>query len=151
MTETKKKSSFLSWLLWWQIDESELKSQVDNYYSLGLTKSARGVSTLLLLLSSVATFGFVYFFALDSSALLDVFIYLFLAVFIYKGFRWFMVAAMVIWTFEKFYMLVDQSGVGGNPIIAIIWWAVYLHYFWLAFKVEQVRKKSQKNSTTRPK
>lgn len=144
-TNAKKKSSYTHWLLWWILDKNELEKQVKEYKTLGIWHSARKISALLLLFSSIITIGMVAFFNYDSSSLIDVAMMLVLAFFIYRGHRWAMILAMLYWTYAKFYGLYTSYSSGStvhtNGIVVIIWWATYMHAFWEAFKVEQLKRK----------
>lgn len=144
----KKNNNSLNWLLWWQIDKDELNQQVEEYETLKFTQSARGISLLLLLLSAAATLALVLFLNWNSLAILDVFIFLILGLFIYKGHRWAMVGAMILWTYEKIFIWIEQyqsalaiGAIIPNPIIPLIWWTIYMHAFYLAFQVERKRIK----------
>ncbi|MDO8503892.1 MAG: hypothetical protein Q7S60_04365 [bacterium] len=128
------------WLLWWQVDKKELREQVEGYKTLKITKSAKGISLLFLLFSAIATTAFILFFNWDSWAYLDVFLFLLLGLFIYRGQKWAMVAAMIFWTFEKVFLLFDST-ISFNPILSFIWWAVYMRAFYLAFQVERLRSR----------
>jgi hypothetical protein len=55
----------------------------------------------------------------------------------YFGLRWAFILGMILWTFEKASMLL--AGGSAAPIVQIIWWAIYLNAFFLAFKVESRR------------
>lgn len=150
--EKKKKGGNLwSWLLWWNLDKNEIQAQADTYNSLKITQSARGISFLLLIFSAVVTVIFILFLNWDSSALFDAIAFLVLGYFIYKGHKWAMLGAMALWTYDKLFILFQQyetaSATGGstpNPIITLIWWATYMHAFWLAFQVERLRSKTKK-------
>lgn len=130
------------WLWWWKIDEEELNKEVTNYESLG-NSSARAVATWFMLFSAGLTLVMIWFslFGIDSSGYVDVLLFLFLAFFTYKGKKWAMVAAMVLWTLEKGYTMIAFAEYHTTPIVSIIWWAIYMHAFWLAYKVEVVRTK----------
>ena len=54
-----------------------------------------------------------------------------------------MICAMIFWTGEKVYAIATSSGT--TPIVNIIWWAVYMSAFWLAFKIELERNKKNLN------
>ncbi len=147
--ENKKKSQSIftdfSWLLWWQLDKDELQKQVEEYETLKITQSARGISLLFLLFSVVVTTGFVLFLNWDSSAFLDAFLFLILGFFIYKGHRWAMIGAMLLWTFEKFSMFGEFYLTTVSSILfSLLWWAIYMHAFYLAFKIEGLRAKAKK-------
>jgi lysylphosphatidylglycerol synthetase-like protein (DUF2156 family) len=89
------------WILWWRLDESEIQQQVTNYKNLGWFKSARKISVLCLLLSVAITIIFSGFGLFDDTAYFDAALMAILALFIYFGHRWAMIAAMVLWTLEK--------------------------------------------------
>jgi TRAP-type C4-dicarboxylate transport system permease large subunit len=148
--QTTKKRASWAWVLWWQIDPSELDDQVTKYDSLSFIKSARGQAVLCLLLSVVITAVILAISKKpDLSGLVDVGLFLILAVFIYSGHRWAMIAAMALWTLEKgLYIVVGvtaaQSGStsgGGLLFTQVIWWCIYMHAFYFAFRVEQERRK----------
>jgi uncharacterized membrane protein len=141
--ENNKENSW-NWLFWWQIDKAELSKQVDEYDDLSVTKSARGISFLCLVLSIIVTFIFILLDIIEVSALFDILLFLVLAVFVYIGKKWAMIGAMIVWTYEKLFFLFDSS-IEANLFVSILWWATYMHAFWLAFKVEQVRSKLKKN------
>lgn len=135
----KKKSSWS-----WKIDEADLKNQVENYKTLKITESYRGISVLiisaLLGLSLVLSFAGIY--ADPTTIFWGIIIYLPIIFFVYKGHRWAIVALMVLWTFEKVYSLyeVGQSG-SGSGVMPIIWWLIVMPYFWKTLKVENERRK----------
>ena len=145
----KPKKSSWSWLLWWQIDPAGLNEQVEKYGSLTLFKSARGQSVLCLAFSAVLTAIVVVTAVIptfDSYVYLDAALFAILAAFIYFGHRWAMLAAMVLWTFEKGVAVVTPITIGGRSVAPIfltqfIWWAVYMHAFYFAFRVEQEKRK----------
>jgi hypothetical protein len=144
----------MSWLFWWNVDQAEIDRQVEGYKTLGFFKSARKLSVLLLGLSMIVTAGFVYLnqispnvsVQLDSTAFIDIGLMGFLALFIYLGHRWAMIAAMVLWTLEKALVAVDTASAphpnGWLVFMQVAWWAWYLHAFYLAFKVEQQRRRT---------
>jgi hypothetical protein len=133
----KSKKSAFSFLLWWRTDPAEVEKQVAGYSTLKIWQSARGISALLCAFSAVVTMllgnlihlstGEVYF---------EVAIWSTVGILMYFGLRWAFILGMVLWTLEKATMLF--SG-GAAPIVQIIWWAIYLNAFFLAFKVESQR------------
>ncbi|HEX6976846.1 MAG TPA: zinc-ribbon domain-containing protein [Patescibacteria group bacterium] len=131
----KKGKSILEWLLWWQVGKDELNKQTREYETLKITQSAKGQSFLLNIFSATITLLFILVGSTDAWNLLDVFILLILGFFIFKGHRWAMVAAMVVWTLEKLISLIDGNG----GILAILWWAIYMHAYYVAYKVENMR------------
>lgn len=124
----------------WKISEEEMKTQVENYDHLKITQSYRGISALLILGSMILTVILAKFDVVSYDAVYGAIIYLPLAFFIWKGHKWAMIAMMVLWTFEKGYQVYATAG-ESSPIIAIIWWAIFMGYFVNAFKIELARKK----------
>jgi hypothetical protein len=55
-----------------------------------------------------------------------------------------MIAAMVLWTADKAFSLIDVLHGPGSPavraVIQVVWWCVYMHAFYFAFRVEQERR-----------
>lgn len=151
MTGTEKKSSafeWLHWILWWQIDQNELRKEIDEYQTLKITQSARGISLLSLNLSAVvATTGIIFFNIPPTAALVSIFICLLLGNFIYRGHQWAMIAAMFFWSWDKGWQIYEklQSGSNlGSIWFGLIWWGLYMHAFYLAFRVERLRNKELK-------
>lgn len=149
-----KKANFdLGWILWWQVDEksAEFQTQVKAYKTLKPWESYREVSFILLILSGVLTTVLVLLSSEDPTAMysfIDVAVLLVIGFFIYKGHRWAMIAAMVLWTYEKgfslYSQLQDPTSAGSFVVTTLIWWTVYMHTFYLAYCVEQARRKSSK-------
>jgi hypothetical protein len=142
----KRKSGH--WLLWWKIEPEELQKQVSEYHTLKVYQSARGIGALCWLLTAVMTaiFAAAKIVGFNAWNFLDVAIAIVFAIFIYRGHRWAMIAATVWWSIEKvdslvtlFNAPVGQNG-GNNLILPIIWWCIYMHAFYLAFKTEQARR-----------
>ena len=151
-TERKRRPWF--WLLWWQIDPAELDRQVSQYHSLPFYQSMRGISVLCLALSALvtATLAFFRLANVDSTAYLDTATMVVLAVFIFLGHRWAMIGAMIVWTAEKIITLFDtlQLPEPSAALMAsqLIWWAVYMHAFYFAFRIEQRRRASSGGATS---
>lgn len=128
----------LGWFLWWRIDETELEEQLTKYDSFPPYKSARGLGAILLALSAIVTLG-VAIYAEEYWSLVDVFVLLSLAFFVILGYRWAMMGAMIVWSFEKLFGIVlpllDGSEFS-NPVIQVIWWTTYMHVLYLAWKTE---------------
>jgi hypothetical protein len=127
------------WILWWQVDPVDLDEQVRLYGELGIRQSMRGISVLCLLFSMAMTTLFIVLAAnrLDAFSFVDVAIMGALALFIYLGHRWAMIGAMAVWTLEKVVTIASQ------PITApiqLLWWALFMHAFYFAFRVEQRRR-----------
>jgi hypothetical protein len=141
----KKGKSSSHWLLWWEIGKEELQKQVDGYHTMTMTESARGLSVLALLFSSTLTVLFIAFGGWSSGSYVDVGLFLVLAFFIYSGQSWAMIGAMILWTVEKGYSIYSATTSDGSSgyiiFISLLWWATYMHAFWLAYKVEVEMKK----------
>lgn len=125
----------------WKVSEEDLKKQVENYNTLKITESYRGIAALLVLGSMVLTVLLAKFGVVDYSAVYSSIIYLPIAFFVWKGHRWALIAIMILWTFEKGYQVYESAG-QTSPIIPIIWWSIFMFYFYNAFKVELARRKS---------
>ncbi len=146
-SKVKKKNNYTHWIFWWILDKDVLERQVKEYKTLSVWYASRKIAAIALLFSSVLTILLVMFANWDSSSLIDVVLMLFIAFFVYRGHRWAMIMAMLYWTYAKFYGLYasysSTSTTHTSPIIAIVWWAIYMHAFYEAFKVEQLRRKEE--------
>ncbi|GEM_PF-1578677 len=146
--DEKKKGVYTgwSWLLWWKISSDELEGQVENYNTLKITKSARGVGFLCCLFSVGLTLIFIPLFHLGTSSFFDAALFLIFGFFMYKGQRWAIISMMILWTFEKAYSLYDPLIKSNNNatsyFMPILWWCLYMHAFYLALKVENIRRKA---------
>jgi len=145
MAQDEQQKSRSNWLLWWQLDQNELRKQAAEYVTLKFWKSARAGAVLCLLISIGITSAAAYFGAMgvDASSFVDVGLMAFLATCIAFGHRWAMIVAMVYWTISKIFAIVSvvQSGSGAVAITQIVWWAIYMHAFYFSFRVEQLRRK----------
>lgn len=144
----KIQKNVLGGLFSWKISEEDLSNQVQNYHKLGATKSYRGIAALIVIFFQFWTLlvGFSGIFS-DIYSISDVFygliIYLPIAIFIYRGHRWAMIAIMILWTVEKGYLLV-ALGSG----VQLVWWALFMPYFFKALKVESEHRRIQGSPTT---
>ncbi|MGC2173097.1 MAG: hypothetical protein WA555_15965 [Candidatus Sulfotelmatobacter sp.] len=146
MTEKHSQKIRYHWLLWWRIEPDELQRQVREYDSLGMIKSARGLSAVLLALSAIVTIIFVCVGWIDAWSLSDAVLFVGLGVFVYRGHRWAMVCVMVFWTLEKAY------GFYAKPeyaVMSVIWWTVYMQAFYMAYRVENAKRAAPKSLTER--
>jgi uncharacterized RDD family membrane protein YckC len=134
------------WFFWWRIDPDELQKQVAEYKTLKSYQSARGISFWCLILSCLVTAGLIITRVFGSDAWVDCVLMMLIAAFVYRGHRWAMIAAMLLWTLEKLDLTFTSLGHGIHvwPIGQIIWWAVYMHAFYLALRVENERKRNAK-------
>lgn len=139
---TKKNSGFLEYLKWWKLNPEEVRDQVNNYKSLKITKSFRGIATLLLLGSCLITLitSLIGWFSFDN--LYSLILYLPLTFFTYKGKRWSIIAMMILWTLEK---ALGITASFPSIMIALTWWSLYMRFLYGALRVENERIKEKKN------
>ena len=137
------RTKVLHWILWWRLSEDEIVAQVLGYDALAFWQSARGLSSLLLAVAAAATsLVTVIAVGIDDSEPLDYLpaaICAILAVLVWSGNRWAILAAMVFWTVDRALQPL-MSGRIELLILAVLWWAVYMHVFWLAFRTETVHR-----------
>ena len=135
----EKRKSFLRLLFDWRMDAAELEKQLKSYDTLGL-HSYRKISALLLLLSVAmnAVFG-VWLFGLATGVIIsNAVVYSTLAFFVYRGHRWALLGAMILWTFDKGAAVYESPRMVAGQAI---WWLIYMSAFWKAFRVERERRK----------
>ena len=134
-----------SWVIWWRVDKAELAKQVAEYDSLDWFHAARKVSVLCLLIAVAITVAATIFGVTDATVYGEAVAFAVLAIFIYRGHRWAMIAAMALWTFEKVSTATIGFGTirasGYSLISSFFLWTAFMHAFYLAFRVEQARKK----------
>lgn len=143
----KKGNPVLEVLTWWHVEDSQVKKQVDEYKTLKITQSARGMGALLLLIPIIlSTIVGVALRPLNIVLFLEPVVFLIMAWFIFKGYRWAMIVTMILWTVEKaltLYSITNSVSSNGITImLQLAWWAFYMRAFYLAFKVEGARKKT---------
>lgn len=150
--KTKKRIGIFDWLIWWKIDKDELQKQVDNYEILTVTKSARGVSFLLILLSNLIGVIFILSGSFDQGAWWDIALLFILGLFIYKGHRWAMIVVMIYWTIDRIIQVstVFSSSSQNTSSIwwLLLWWTIFMHAFYRAFRVERLRVKTRAANNT---
>jgi hypothetical protein len=133
-------------LLSFNIDEAELKNQILNYSTLKINKSYKGISTLVILAISLISVFATFYFGEDvvsiKGACFGIAIYLFIALFIYKGRRWAIILAMIFWTLDKavYTYQIVQAGFSSNVIVVLFLWIAVMRFFWRALEVENYRK-----------
>jgi heme/copper-type cytochrome/quinol oxidase subunit 2 len=128
----------------WGITEEELDRQVNGYDSLGITQSYRGMALLAVLFSMALTVALTALNVAPLSNVYSLVIYLPLAALIYFGHRWAIIAMMVLWTMEKAYSVTT----GSSPVLALIWWSIYMGVFYKALRVEKARKQEDTDDTS---
>jgi hypothetical protein len=138
-------SKAASWILWWRLSPEQVDKQAQQYDGLGFFKSARGWAATCLLISGAMTLVLVAMKVSPAISILDVVLMLIFGGFIYAGHRWASIAAMVLWTLEKGVLLAGSLSGGthsapGSALSHALWWCVYMHAFYLAFRVERRRR-----------
>lgn len=115
----------------------EIEHQVENYHNLGFLKSARGIAAWLLIF-------YVFITAIDTfqggrsinDLILYLVIYIPLAILIYKGKRWAIVATIFIWTVDRLYIFIQT-----NNLLGLVLWFLILTSLIQAGNVENSRHK----------
>ena len=143
------KKSFWSSLLWWKTNPEELEFEVNNYKTLNIAHSFRGLSFLCLIFVGVVNLFFNYYAKVDYFWF-DSFIMVYLGYFIWRGHKWAIILAMLVWTYDKGDILFNAMAgnsygqihmTASNGFIQIIWWAFFMQIFYKAYKVECLRRK----------
>lgn len=153
-----KNGYYLSWFLWWKIDQNELEKQVREYKSLRMYESYRGIATLIIISWLVLTdlFSLIHWvptnqfmvslFIYQTIELPALLLYSFLALFIYKGKRWAMLTMMFLATIDRGFALFHSISLGTVNtifwIMIVFWWCVFMKYFYGAYNVEKWMNKS---------
>ncbi len=135
------------------VDETkELKRQVENYYTMGITQSARGQVVLLFggLYALSVILSFFGIIALGD-LMWSLIIYIPILIFVYKGHKLAMITLMILWVIEKVYTayltVENQSGgIWGS----IIWLIIGISVIAKALKVENERQKTIPMAATAP-
>lgn len=141
--EDTKNNNLFSQLAWWTTDEKELRREAEQYNSLGITKSTRGIASLLILALIVLNIIFVLFNWVTIEILYVSVLYLLLALFTYKGNRFVIMSVMALWTIDRAISLYS-AGISHTGAIAyimiLLWWAFYMKVFYGALRVENLRR-----------
>jgi len=143
----KQSESFWSWNLFkWSMGGVALKNQIENYNTLKFFSSARKSAVAIMIFSLVI--GLILnlvkgSLATISEAWLDILLVFILAFFVYKGHKWAIIGAMIYWTIDRMYAVVNSFSTErpGDIGIIFIWWTFYMSVFWKAYQVEKERKK----------
>ena len=127
----------------WKMDEKELQNQIENYNTLGFSSSARKTAAAFMIFSAVITLIFTMIGWFSSEIWIDIVLVLILSLFVYKGQKWAIIVMMIYWTISKGSQLINGFSAGdfsgGNIIIPIIWWGIFMKLFWQAYQVERAR------------
>ncbi len=129
----------------WAASDEELRFQVDNYNSLPWSETFRGAAAIFLagLLGLSIVLGLFGVVSLDGGTLTEFAIYAGALYFIFRGHRWAIILAMILWTADKAYQLYEVGASGqGNVYVIIVWWLLVMPYLYKALKVENLRRRS---------
>jgi hypothetical protein len=127
-----------SWLLWWRLDEERVARAVYEYESTPAWKSVRGLTAILIVASFLITTA-INMPHVPPGIVVEIVMFLVLAVFILLGHRWAMVGAMALWTLEKGGMVfLDPSHI----FFHVLWWAIFMHVCYSCYAVESGRRKA---------
>jgi hypothetical protein len=133
------KAPWWTWLLWWQIDPTELDRQVTEYDTLRFFQSMRGISLLLTLFSFLLAAAFIYLGVFPLYAIADGSLMLLFGAFVFFGHRWAMIAAMILWTMGKAIAILDYPG-GGTIVGQVVFWCIYMHALYFSYRIEQAKR-----------
>ena len=142
-TGGKPQSRSFGWPFWWVVNPSDLSRQVEGYDTLKWYQSARGQSLALLLMTSAISVAMIELASHARAGYLDIAAFVGLGVFIYRGHQWAMLGAMGVWTLEKLFQLAGavQANHSGYLIGMLLWWAIYMRAFNLAWRTERARRR----------
>jgi hypothetical protein len=142
------------WLLWWKTDPEVLSRQVDKYDTLKITQSARGLSFLLCILTFIL--GIAVYIKHPSLWLLIISTIPIpaLGFLVFRGQQWASIILMIWWTIEKFLAAYNQILITNHAfnivttilfvgIPAYLFWSLYMHAFYVALKVANLRRKDK--------
>ena len=161
------RQKILCWLLWWQIDASELRRQVEGYGSLGPFGSIRGLCLVVATLSGAQKWFLAGAFItlglkgrshgvvllVDSLLLAEGFLMFLLGWLVYRGKPKAMIGMMALWTFSIAWFAIwyvhyqllswgfyfDPIRTSVTLFIFVVGWAVGMHAFYMAREVERAR------------
>jgi len=116
----------------------EIEAQVRSYDLLDFWQSARGVSMLLLFAAALAISALILAHVWPATGYVDVGALGILAVLVYGGYGWAILATMMFWTAANA-AAVAWPATALNPLVAMLWWAVTMRALWLAWRIEKAR------------
>lgn len=142
--EPKEKSIYS-----WEISDEELKNQIENYNHLGMLKSYRKISSILVLWLIISAIASLYlgFFEAPLLILPVLIFYILLFYFVYKGHRWSIIVLMMIFTVEIIFKEINGFiALDKVKFFPIVWWFIVVPVLFKALKVENERKKKIQNT-----
>lgn len=132
------------------ISDENLNLQVENYETLPISKSSRGIAvlTIIALLGiGLAVIVFLKLIGTDvpisySDVMWTLIVYAPLLYFVYKGHLWAIIALGLWYTADKLYSSIIISPSHFN-ISAVIFWLIGIGPLWVAFRVEREYRKKK--------
>jgi hypothetical protein len=142
----------MSW--YWESEEKILKL-AQEYDSTPIKESYRKISSLFIVGMVLITMLLAFFIDANSDAgqkldlniynlIITSLIYLPLAYCVWRGYLWSMYTVLILWTFEKWIMIVDQVG---SPVTQIIFWFILSNVLVGAIRVEYKKRKLNKEKS----
>jgi hypothetical protein len=131
--------------------KEELAEQVSKYGTLKFTKTARGQCVLFFGVLNAITLAATYFFSLAGLSFYDalleiVILYVPLLFLVWKGYRWAIIALILVWIGDKIYTLSYQLNSGGNVVAGSIFLILGICVCMRALHVENTRKRAPLSS-----
>lgn len=132
-----------------KISQDELNWQLLNYDTLSITQSVRGIAALTI--AGLLAFGIIIVVILNFTGnnqvsyidiLFSVVMYAPFIYFTYRGHRWAMILLGALYTVDKFYTSYVYSPDSFN-VSTIIFWLLGIGPLWVAFTVEQARRRAK--------
>jgi len=129
----------------WNMDEKQLRYQIENYNTAGSFSASRKVATVVMIFLVMLNLILVIVDWSSPGILIDVILMLGLAFFVYKGSKWAMIITMIYWTFSKGFQVINAFSsaevvTAGSILIPIVFWAIFMAVFWQAYQVERARR-----------
>jgi hypothetical protein len=128
----KVSNNFLSKYIF-GLNSEKFKSQISDYYELGLTSSYRGQAALAIII--VVCLSFLLAYGTESYEYYGAFIYIPLAYFIYKGKKLALMLTAILYSLDQLYNIYS----GGGGIWPLIWWLVVVGILYRAYQVEKIK------------
>jgi hypothetical protein len=157
-----KNESFLggvfNWLFSWRLDPDELKKQADEYASLKIYKSYRGIAVLLtagwVLLTKFSSLihwvpnnkFIISLFIYEDISVFSILLYTIVIYFLYRGKKWAIIVAMILQTLNSGYALINSIASRNVDLIfwlmILFWWSLFMKYLFGAYKVRVILDKT---------
>ena len=133
--------------VWWEADPIKIAKQVANYGATKWYARLRVQAGFCLFLSAAANLLPYLNHQGAKASVLDAAIMCFLGVFVILGQRWAMIAAMMVWTFDRclgIWMALPTLSKGKEELLVVLvqlwFWCLFMGFLYWAFRVEQARR-----------